>query len=82
VDYWEMVFSSFYVLTVKDLCSGGFMTSKLIITLEGPAKLESESFMQYLLDLIDQLHEWYNYGHAGKIGLGYHFNKESGRVEE
>lgn len=58
------------------------MTSKLVITLEGPANFEAEAFMQMCKDLIVMLKEGYNTEHMGKMSSHYAGTWESGRVSE
>jgi hypothetical protein len=55
------------------------MTSTLDINLSGPAKAVSESFMQFILDLVEMLQESHNNRHSGKIYMNYKFNQESQR---
>jgi len=58
------------------------MTSKLDMTLTCPAKLEPESFMQFILDLVEMLQEVHNYRYTEKIRMHYQFHAESGRVSK
>ena len=55
------------------------MTSTLDINLTGPAKHTPESFMQFVLDLVEMLQESYNNRHSGKIFMNYTFHRESQR---
>jgi len=57
------------------------MTSKLELSVEGPASFDSEAWMQAILDYVEGQKRLWNYEQSGKMHVYHRFSKESGRIE-